>query len=222
MVVVTLIAGAAVLGWVNGQAGNSEQAYGNSAANNINYLNERFAAESQVFTSLTGGNCNGPKGVGPSDGLGCGAANFYLYNDGSLAFTLYSIQIVNAPLNPNPLNIVFYSACTSSAACTNPSNSNREVVIAPAPCSVSSPCYAPFTQTSQPTPPTGFYLSSGNAVVPPLPISTLSTGSNGPYQITLPNLLATGQLYIYNNEAYTFTFTGLYGNTIPETITVTG
>jgi len=225
MVTVTLIAGAAVLGWVNGQAGSSEKAYGNSAAQNINYLNERFTAESQVFTNNAGGACNGPNGAGGA-GAGCTGASFYLYNDGSVTFTLYSIQIVTqSSSNPNQLNIVYYSACTLSTTCTNPSNTNREVVTAPSPtCTVPSPCYPTFAQTGGSTPPTGFYLYSGStySVVPQLPVGTLSAGTNGPYQITLPIVSGGTQLYLYNNVAYTITFTGLYGNTIPETITVTG
>jgi flagellin-like protein len=223
MIAITLVAGAAVIGWVNGQAGNSEQAYGNSAANNINNLNERFTPESQVFSNTAGLACNGPSGSGGA-GVGCTSASFYLYNDGSVTFTLYSIRIVSTS-SSNPLNIILYTACAIGSpgnTCTNPSGGNREVVTAPSPCTVVSPCYPSYEQTGQGLPPTGFYLASGYALVPPLPVSSLSTGSNGPYQITLPLVSGPGQLYMYDGVAYTITFTGLYGNVVQETITANG
>jgi len=216
MVTVTLVAGAAVLGWVNGQAGSSEQAYGKSASQNINYLNERFALESQSF-SIAGASCSGGSGPGPE----CTTADFYLYNDGSLSFTLYSIQIVSTS-SAYPLNVVFYSACAVSGSCTNPVSNNREVVTAPSPCTVASPCYPSLAVAGGGSPPTGYYLATGNAVVPVLPVSTLSTGTNGPYQITLPAPGVTGQLYMYDTIAYQITFTGLYGNTVVQTITANG
>lgn len=218
MVVVTLIAGAAVLGWVNGQAGSSERAYGNSAANNINYLNERFAVESQIFSGTgASGQCSG----GTPPYTQCTGASFYLYNDGSLNFTLYSIQVVSTNSN-YPLNIVFYSACATSGSCSNPSSNSREVVTAPSPCTVASPCNPPIVTAGGGSPPTGFYLASGYKVVPSLSVNTLSTGAHGPYQITLPAPASTGQLYMYDTVAYSITFTGLYGNTVQETLTANG
>ena len=218
MVVVTLIAGAAVLGWVNGQAGTSEQAYGNSAANNINYLNERFSAESQVFSNNAGGACSGAGGPGP----GCTAASFYLYNDGSVTFTLKSIQIVST--NPTyPLNIIFYTACQSSATCPNPSGetATQPLACTPATVAVNNAVYSTG-------PPTGFYVVTsvpGYGVAPGLPQSYLSTTTGGvtygPYWISLPTCSAV-QFYMYDTIAYTVIFTGLYGNTVQETLTANG
>jgi len=218
MVVVTLIAGAAVLGWVNGQAGSSEQAYGNSAANNINYLNERFSAESQVFSSNAGGACAGGSGPGP----GCIAASFYLYNDGSVTFTLKSIQIIST--NPTyPLNIVFYTACQSSGTCPTPSGevATQPIACTPATVAVNSATYSTI-------PPTGFYVvtsAPAYGVAPPLPQSYLSTTTGGvtygPYWVSLPSCSAN-QFYMYDTVAYTVIFTGLYGNTVQETLTANG
>jgi len=218
MVVVTLIAGAAVLGWVNGQAGSSEQAYGNSAANNINYLNERFSAESQVFSNNAGSPCSG--GSGP--GAGCIAASFYMYNDGSETFTLKSIQIIST--NPSyPLNIIFYTACQASGNCPNPSG---ETATAPQAC---TPTTVAVNSASYSTaPPTGYYVvTSGPAygVAPGLPQSYLSTTTGGvtygPYWISLPSC-SGNQFYMYDTVAYTVIFTGLYGNTVQETLTANG
>jgi len=218
MVVVTLIAGAAVLGWVNGQAGNSEQAYGNSAANNINYLNERFSAESQVFSSNSGTACAG--GSGP--GAGCVAASFYLYNDGSVTFTLKSIQIISTS-SSYPLNIIFYTACQSSGTCPTLSGetATQPLVCTPSTVAVNSASYAG-------NPPTGFYvITSGPAygVAPGLLQNYLSTTTGGvtygPYWISLPSCSGT-QLYMYDTVAYTVIFTGLYGNVVQETLTANG
>lgn len=223
MIVVTLIAGAAVLGWVNGQAGSSERAYGNSAANNINNLNERFSAESQVFSTAAGAACNGPNGASGT-GPGCTSVSFYLYNNGAMTFTLRSIQIVSTSLNPNPLNIVFYTACQSSGNC--PSPAGTETATQPVSCNP-TPVYVSNAQYSA-SPPTGFYVvtpPSTYGVAPGLPENYLSTTTGGvtygPYWLTLPSC-SSGQLYMYDNSAYTITFTGLYGNTVQETLTANG
>jgi hypothetical protein len=218
MVVVTLIAGAAVLGWVNGQAGNSEQAYGNSAANNINYLNERFSAESQVFSNNAGGACSG--GSGP--GAGCTSASFYLYNDGSVTFTLKSIQIIST--NPTyPLNLVFYTACQASGSCpaTYGVTVTQPVGCSPAQVAVNNAIYSG-------SPPTGFYVvTAGPAygVAPGLLQTYLSTNiggvTYGPYWISLP-ICSGSQTYMYDTVAYTVIFSGLYGNTVQETLTANG
>ncbi len=51
MIAVTLIAGVAVFGFINGQAGSSAQAVGNSAAGNINFLNEREVVLTAAYVS---------------------------------------------------------------------------------------------------------------------------------------------------------------------------
>ncbi len=65
MIAITLVAGAAIFGFVNGQSSNSAQAVGNSAAQNINFLNEKEVV-------LTASNQGGSK------------ANVYVYNSGSI------------------------------------------------------------------------------------------------------------------------------------------
>jgi hypothetical protein len=108
MVAITLVAGAAVFGWVNGQAGSSESAYGQSAAQGINYLREHFAPVTYSFSGCTGSVPN----------RACTVATFYVYNNGQLAFTLYSLQIQSAVGNPNPLSILYTSTSFTSSSCT--------------------------------------------------------------------------------------------------------
>src|SRR6267143_5633731 len=102
MVSITLIAGAAVIGWVNGQARTSENAYGASAAAGVNYLREHFAPVTSTFTGTGGVACSGSPTV-------CKVANFWVFNNGQLAFTLANLRIqsaVGAPAS-NFLNIVY-------------------------------------------------------------------------------------------------------------------
>jgi hypothetical protein len=102
MVAITLVAGAAVFGWVNGQAGTSESAYGQSAAAGINYLREHFAPVTYTFTGPAGVACSGAPKV-------CTIGNFWVFNNGQLSFILASMQIqsaVGAPAS-NFLNIVY-------------------------------------------------------------------------------------------------------------------
>ena len=69
----------------------------------------------------------------------------------------------------------------------------------------------------------GFYQSPDG--VPSVP-AVLSQGqlSTNPYQITMPtaSTCSAGAMYLYDGVTYTFTFTGLYGNTLSTTVTVNG
>lgn len=202
MVGITLIAGAAVFGWINGQAATSENAYGASVANNVNFLNERFVVVSQSFAkSSVGAHCSG----GTFPYLQCTVANFWIYNNGNLAFTLYTLRIKNltdipsGAANPNPLNVIFYSSCSGTQNCGYAAYDKTGTSLV---CSNLSP---------PPPPP------------PPLSLANLGQGQLSSYQVSLPAACgAQGQLYLYDGLAYTFTFTGLYGNTFQTTLTVNG
>ncbi|MDA4126284.1 MAG: hypothetical protein OK452_03640 [Thaumarchaeota archaeon] len=95
MIAITLVAGAAVFGWVNGQAGASENAYGQSVAAGSNYLREHFAPVTSTFSS-----CSGAPKV-------CTAATFWIFNNGQLSFTLASLEIQSAVGAPSFLNIIY-------------------------------------------------------------------------------------------------------------------
>jgi flagellin-like protein len=87
MVAITLIAGAAVFGFVNGQAGTSENQYAQSAANNVNYLKEHFVIVNVQFTSA---DC-----TGTSPNRYCSQISISLYNNGNVALTLKQLSITN-------------------------------------------------------------------------------------------------------------------------------
>ena len=118
MVGITLVAGAAAFGWVNGQAATSEGAYGQNAAAGVNYLQEHFAPITSTFTGTGGVACSGTPDV-------CTVANFWIFNNGRLAFTLSTLQIQSAVGASSFLNIIFtpttftaFNAAGASLGCT--------------------------------------------------------------------------------------------------------
>ena len=102
MVAITLVAGAAVFGFVNGQSGNSANAVGKSAASNINFLNER---EVVVYACLatSSGVCQ----------VGGSYANVYVYNSGlinqsTIAQVFVTDNNANAVCGPIPTSTAIY------------------------------------------------------------------------------------------------------------------
>jgi len=78
MIAITLVAGAAVFGFVNSQSGTSAQQVGKSAADNINFLNER---EVVVYAAMSSSS----------------SAQLWVYNNGAInPETIKSILVRNA------------------------------------------------------------------------------------------------------------------------------
>jgi hypothetical protein len=92
MIAITLVAGAAVFGFVNSEAGNSASAVGNSVASNINFLNEREVVVAACLASGSG-SCQ----------AGGTHVNLYVYNNGQL--------------NPETMASVFVTDLTSGKPC---------------------------------------------------------------------------------------------------------
>ena len=107
MVAITLIAGAAVFGWVNGQAGNSESAYGASVANNVNFLRERFVIVATNFTSCSGS----------SPSRTCTTLGVYLYNSGQLTD---NISRITNSTPPGTTFVTFGPVSVTASGCTVP------------------------------------------------------------------------------------------------------
>jgi flagellin-like protein len=78
-IAITLIAGAALFGFVNGEAANSENNLGNANAQNVNFLNEKFTVVNLAIQAS--GN----------------TAYIWIYNNGNLALQLG--QIAFYPFN---------------------------------------------------------------------------------------------------------------------------
>lgn len=114
MVAITLVAGAAVFGWVNGQAGTSESAYGASVANNVDFLRERFVIVATNFTN--GGTPQQPCSGGPPKL--CSTLGVYLYNNGQVTANISRISISTSQ---GVLIVSFTSVSTTFApGCTIP------------------------------------------------------------------------------------------------------
>jgi len=90
MVAVTLIAGTAVFGFVNGQAGSSSAQYGKSVANNVNYLSEHFVVVGVQFASSTGGSCGTAGGH-----TYCSQVSVSIYNNGAVDLTIKEVLLKN-------------------------------------------------------------------------------------------------------------------------------
>jgi flagellin-like protein len=98
-IVITLIAGAALFGYVNSQASTSESNLGQANAANVNYLNERFVVADMSFS----GN----------------SVVLYLYNNGNVTLNLSEAILYNAAGNGgdgagSPLYAVFTDAPTTA------------------------------------------------------------------------------------------------------------
>jgi len=86
MIALTIVAGAAVFGWAISQAGVSENALGQNAAQQANYYHESFVIVSVQFFY---------NGVGCSGGW-CNQVRVAVYNNGGAALTVQSIVFANA------------------------------------------------------------------------------------------------------------------------------
>lgn len=74
---ITLIAGAAIFGYVNGQAGNASQAYGQQVGNSIQYLEEKFTVIDMSWTSTT-------------------SVTIWVYNTGSIQLNLLQVRLYDS------------------------------------------------------------------------------------------------------------------------------
>jgi flagellin-like protein len=92
----TIIAGAAIFGYVNGQAGSSAQAYGQSVGNSVQYLEEKFTVVDMSWASTT-------------------AATVWIYNTGKVQLTLLQIRFYDSMKKVNLL----YNYSTISGSTVN-------------------------------------------------------------------------------------------------------
>lgn len=101
-IAITIIAGAAVFGFVNGQAGVSESQYGQAVGGTVNYLQERFVVIDLNFTTSK--------------------VTIWLYNNGQVNLSPVQIFVYNATrsmyLLYNATKIVSYEpgSCTTTAS----------------------------------------------------------------------------------------------------------
>ena len=125
MIAITLVAGAAVFGFVNGQSGASSQAIGNSAAQNINFLNEK---ESVIYAGR----------------VNATLANVWVYNNGIIDPLTITLATVINGTTPGSL------ACSIalSGVTVGRGNVTSVAVKMPDNPTTTPPCPVPFTYVS--------------------------------------------------------------------------
>lgn len=74
---ITLVAGAAIFGYVNSQAGTASQAYGQQVGNSIQYLEEKFTVIDMSWTSST-------------------SVTIWIYNTGNIQLSLLQVRIYDS------------------------------------------------------------------------------------------------------------------------------
>lgn len=87
-IAVTLVAGAALYGYVNGQAANSENNIGVANARNVNFLNEQFVVAQIVYNAYPSTN----------------SVTIYFYNSGEVTGNFVSIDVFSGH---NAMNVLF-------------------------------------------------------------------------------------------------------------------
>lgn len=94
MIAITLVAGAAVLAWVNSQAAVSESAYGQRIGNQVDFYNEQFVIVSVQFSERQGGvptSCVS----GGSGTTYCNTVSVAIYNTGNVSLQVRDFSIEN-------------------------------------------------------------------------------------------------------------------------------
>jgi flagellin-like protein len=102
-IAITLIAGFALFGYINGQAAASENKLGAAAGGNANFLAEKFVVVQMSFSTT----CTGPSPT---------CAIIWVYNNGQLGLGLQWIHLYNGTKTANNIPIdVTYTGTTGSS-----------------------------------------------------------------------------------------------------------
>jgi flagellin-like protein len=201
MVGITLVAGAAVFGWANGQAGASEQALGQSAANQANYYHESFVVVSIQFSYNSGTSTGACKATGGN--TWCDQVSVAVYNNGQVGLTIQSIVLANASSTSAsgssvPLLRVTFGLTSAAAGAYN------------------APSYTCGTTNGPPPTVSENLLQSGVSE----PIAKQSSPPTL-FTFTLPSSCPTNS-GILDGALYSVQLVGLYGNTVTSEVTANG
>jgi archaellum component FlaF (FlaF/FlaG flagellin family) len=98
-IVITLVAGAALFGYVNSQAAISENAIGQSNDQNVNFLNERFVIVDMNFSQKN-----------PSTSV-----SLWIYNNGLVTLNITQVELYSS----NRAMDIFYQDNTGSSTCSS-------------------------------------------------------------------------------------------------------
>ena len=93
-IAITIIAGAALFGYINGEATNSENKLGTANAANVNFLNEQFTVAQIVYNYVSSR-----------------SITIYIYNSGHVVDDFASIEVFNSTTasaaHHNPVGILY-------------------------------------------------------------------------------------------------------------------
>ena len=193
LIAITLIAGAAVFGFVNGQAGVSEKQYANSVASNINYLNEHFVIVNVQFPS--------PCFSGLS--TTCSSATLSVYNTGSATLNIKSLTVTGAFSSVAGVRLYDISTATGTECFVSTSTLSTTTTSTSTGASVSGV----NTTTT---------VSGGTTTtVANIPTQTVPPVT---FTVTIP----AGCPLFAKGDSYQFQVLGLYGNTATYQITASG
>ena len=196
MVAVTLIAGVAVFGWVNGQAAVSEKALGQNDAKQANYYQESFVIVSVQFSNTNPSSCQTSGG-----GTWCNQVSVAIYNNGGVGLTIQSIAFTNSSTTnlkgitvpPLKLLLSLTNAQTGTYAVTQ---------------------YTCGYTTGPPPPVSETLVSQSQPIAKQTVPPTLFTFS-------LPSSCGTTSS-ILDGATYSIQVLGLYGNTVTTQVTANG
>ncbi len=192
MIAITLIAGAATIGWVNGQLAFSSSQIGNAVAGNINYLRENQVIVTVNYESST-------------------AVDVWIYNRGQVSLSVNSFLITTVPAPPantNPSSIQYINCPTTGTSCSCTSGTICVLLSGPSGGKCEVDGSAGVTPLAQ--------------LVPQGSIFTTSVGQSSlqEYKFTIPSSGCTGGPYTFASSgttpptfAYSFNSVGLYGST---------
>ena len=204
MIALTIVAGAAVFGWVNSQAGVSEGSLGQNAANQANYYHESFVIVSIQFSYNTGGTTGLCKVTGGN--TWCNQVSVAIYNNGQVGLTVQSIVLANASF-------------TSASGTTVPLLKETLGLTSAASGTYNVPSYTCGTTTGPPpTVPSENLLQTGVSE----PIAQQSTPPTL-FTFTLPPSSVCGTTSgILDGALYSVQVVGLYGNVVTSEVTANG
>jgi len=217
MIAITLVAGVALIGWVNTQAASSENALGTSAVKQANFYKESFVIVGVQFYYETGGSAAPSCYVASNNYIYCNQISVAVYNNGAIGLTITNIQVTGS--TPTMSLSASYSPssgwCSSGAPCTYT-------------CGPGSGSIPPAVDTTTP----GFVTISNPAHLSN-PSQTLQ-GSVPPtvYTLTLPQTVTGGTgtdtctaqttQWFQDGASYSVQLTGMYGNVVTTQVTANG
>ncbi len=183
----TLVAGAAIFGYVNGQAGVASQAYGQSVGNSVQYLEEKFAVVDMAAANVTCGTST------------CSSFTLWIYNTGKIQLSIFQVRLYDEA-SPSKWSLdLLYNYSTLSGSTVG---RVHDLAAGASDCAIAATSYVTPALTGS----SAFAAQIGDVetlqlIVPP--------SSAVPSGATCPSF---GQLV--HTDTYIATVVGLYGNSV--------